>query len=376
MAVEQFANNASSTLNGAIISSDTSLTVNSASTFPTSGNFRIIIDSEIIIVGSVSSNTFSNLTRGAEGTTAASHSNGVVVTHLLTSASFQQFLQGYQLVNEFRNFPKYEGALSTLPFWWQKSASATVTDVAVSGESGITETYARSLKVVTTVNGHYAAQRFTYADEPRLKSGRTASMIVAVWSVGSVAARIRLQSSVGSLGVSSDTTTAGWTILSVNGVTLNGTYVEPRFEVDNGTAYFVPLGMNIGPYAIPLPQRKGVDRYKENTDYITASAVADPNTWTDADLTTATSPLAFMAEVTFDFIKANASGWDIYERGKGSSGALRVATTGNVNQTVRAISNRMVLLDDSQIMQYNVDRWTGANTGDWSIHVFGYREWE
>lgn len=89
MSVELFTNNASSTLNGGINSSVTSLVVNSAATFPASGNFRIIVDNEIILVGSVSGNTFSNLSRGIENTTAAIHANGATVTHILTAGSMK-----------------------------------------------------------------------------------------------------------------------------------------------------------------------------------------------------------------------------------------------------------------------------------------------
>jgi len=89
--MEQFANNASSALNGAINNSVTSLVVTSASGFPVAGNFRILIDSELILVGAISGSTLSSLTRGVEGTSAANHSNGATVTHVLTSAAIQQF---------------------------------------------------------------------------------------------------------------------------------------------------------------------------------------------------------------------------------------------------------------------------------------------
>ena len=83
---EQFANNAESTLSGAINNSVTSLVVASATAFPSAGNFRIRMDSELMLVTAVSSNTFT-VTRGAEGTTAASHSDGVLVKHVLTAAA-------------------------------------------------------------------------------------------------------------------------------------------------------------------------------------------------------------------------------------------------------------------------------------------------
>lgn len=88
--MEQFANNASTTLSGTINNSVTSLTVASASGFPSSGNFRIIIDSEIMLVTAVSGTTFT-ITRAQEGTTAASHTSGATITHILTSGALTQF---------------------------------------------------------------------------------------------------------------------------------------------------------------------------------------------------------------------------------------------------------------------------------------------
>lgn len=86
MAIEKYTNNATSTLNGAINNSVTSLAVTSASTFPASGNFRILIDSEIMLVTAVSSNTFT-VTRAHENTAAASHSDGATVTHVFTAGA-------------------------------------------------------------------------------------------------------------------------------------------------------------------------------------------------------------------------------------------------------------------------------------------------
>src|SRR5690242_10199248 len=87
MATEKFANAASTTLNGAILAADVSLVVASATLFPTSGQFRILIGTEIIIVGAVSGTTFSSLTRGAEGTTAANHADTSAVVQVLTRAA-------------------------------------------------------------------------------------------------------------------------------------------------------------------------------------------------------------------------------------------------------------------------------------------------
>lgn len=85
---EQYENNYSTLLNGAINSSVTTLTVDAVPTTMT-GNFRIRIDDEIILVGAVSGLTFTGCTRGSEGTTAASHADNAPVTHVLTAASLR-----------------------------------------------------------------------------------------------------------------------------------------------------------------------------------------------------------------------------------------------------------------------------------------------
>jgi hypothetical protein len=88
--VEYFANNAQTTLNANITSGQTTLAVTSASGFPAQGNFRILIDSELMIVTGVSGTTFT-VTRGAEGTTAASHISTALVTQILTAGAAQAF---------------------------------------------------------------------------------------------------------------------------------------------------------------------------------------------------------------------------------------------------------------------------------------------
>jgi hypothetical protein len=91
MASEKYNNLAASTLNGAIDNAVTSLVVTSASTFPASGDFRIVIDTEIMLVTGVSGTTFT-VTRGAESTTPASHSNTASVTHVVTAASIDRIV--------------------------------------------------------------------------------------------------------------------------------------------------------------------------------------------------------------------------------------------------------------------------------------------
>jgi hypothetical protein len=84
--LEQFANQVSSTLNGALDASTSSVIVASATGFPTSGQFSILVENELMTVTSVSAETFT-VTRGAESTTATTHAHGITVKHVLSKRS-------------------------------------------------------------------------------------------------------------------------------------------------------------------------------------------------------------------------------------------------------------------------------------------------
>ena len=71
------ADDATTTLNGAITNSATTITLTSATNFPSSGQVRI--GTELINYTGKSSNDLTGCTRGVESTTAAAHSNGATV---------------------------------------------------------------------------------------------------------------------------------------------------------------------------------------------------------------------------------------------------------------------------------------------------------
>ncbi len=88
MAFEQLSNSAVTTLDGAITNVATTLTVTSAVGFPTSGNFRVRIDAEILLVTGVASLVFT-VTRGAEGTGNVAHDDNARIAHVLTAGAIQ-----------------------------------------------------------------------------------------------------------------------------------------------------------------------------------------------------------------------------------------------------------------------------------------------
>ena len=86
--MEQFTTITSSapTLSGALTSSANTLTVSGGTGLPVSGTFRALIDAEILAVTSISGSTWT-ISRGQEGTTAASHSTGAAVNLIVTAAA-------------------------------------------------------------------------------------------------------------------------------------------------------------------------------------------------------------------------------------------------------------------------------------------------
>ena len=85
--MEQLINGAGrSTLSGSIDASQTTLVVASATPFPTSGNFRIRIGTELLKVTGVASTTFT-VVRSQEGTPASSHASGENVDYELTAGA-------------------------------------------------------------------------------------------------------------------------------------------------------------------------------------------------------------------------------------------------------------------------------------------------
>jgi hypothetical protein len=131
---EQLTNNASTTLNGSIISSDTSITATTGSVFPSTGNFRLKIEDEIIVCTARSGNTLT-VTRGAEGTTAASHSSGASIAHILTAAGFARWAQNSNALWAPASQPPFgifdtdgKTLLTASDFTWVNQGTSTVTD--------------------------------------------------------------------------------------------------------------------------------------------------------------------------------------------------------------------------------------------------------
>jgi hypothetical protein len=93
VAIEQFSNNPVTVLDGAISSTSRPVTFDVApiAGFPAGPQFRIIIDSELLLVTAVAGNTWT--ASNVEGSAAATHADGAQVRHILTAGSLDAFVR-------------------------------------------------------------------------------------------------------------------------------------------------------------------------------------------------------------------------------------------------------------------------------------------
>lgn len=102
--MEQYQNLSQTTLNGNITSSATSITVTSGTALPATGNFRLLIGTEILICTAIASNVLTVI-RGQEGTTGASHTSGDAVYAVLTAGALNQVLTDLNQTDVLANLP-------------------------------------------------------------------------------------------------------------------------------------------------------------------------------------------------------------------------------------------------------------------------------
>jgi len=143
---EQFSNGAQTTLNGGINSTTTSVIVDSVAQFPSAGNFRIIIDNEIMLVTAISSYTFT-VERGDGGSEAASHSDEAVVSLILTKESMKRLLMDYtpfvdddNLLAPMNSLVSGGSVIDSTDFTWVNQGTSTVSDLSSGGIQLIAQT--------------------------------------------------------------------------------------------------------------------------------------------------------------------------------------------------------------------------------------------
>jgi len=274
--------------------------------------------------------------------------------------------------------------------WWRKVGSPTggVIYTTATAES-VATTYGDELLKCVAASASDGLQQlaWTYANEKRVKSGRYLTALVAVYIV--TAARtltVSLVSSVPTTIATASTSTVGsWVILALEpgSTALDGTTVTLKATLDGaGTFYLIPLGAEISATASPsaraLPRRQRITVYRDPTQVKDLSGLGNENTWTDVDVTSATSALATMAKLIGFLNEPASNAWTLGTRRNGSSYAR--ATEGGFvagNTAGVYLNHQDVLLDDAQIFEYLLFRYAGASTlsATSGIQAYGWEEW-
>lgn len=135
MRQERHVNNTESNLNGGITSGATSLTLMDGSGFPSEGDFRLLIEEELLLATARSSNVLT-VERGIEGTTPAAHDSGKGVRVIVTEGALEQFWSDFDpfyipnATPPSRIFDASGDPIGHADFTWYNQGTATVEDLA------------------------------------------------------------------------------------------------------------------------------------------------------------------------------------------------------------------------------------------------------
>lgn len=140
---EQFVNDAATTLDGAINSGVVSVVVTDGSVFPSEGDFRVIVNDEIMLVTARSGNTLT-VVRGQENTTAASHSDLDDITAIATEGNLETFTDdaigvgilrpgGFTGRTPYRLLDDSSATLTSSDFSWINQGTSSVANDPAGG---------------------------------------------------------------------------------------------------------------------------------------------------------------------------------------------------------------------------------------------------
>lgn len=220
---EQFANRSVTSLSSGINNSVTSVTVADGSGMPSSGDFRIAIGSEIMIVTARSSNTLT-VQRGKDGTSARQHDAGEWVYPLLTRDALKRVLVDFGQVDTealFWTTPlrlHTDGGtiLDSSDFAWINQGTSTVQDDTWGGLTMFAQSVAtphslRILKKSQPSTPYIITSRVMFGASP--ETGVTGTLLGVGWRQSSdgklITAMIRPQDKQGVWTWNSPTSWAG-----------------------------------------------------------------------------------------------------------------------------------------------------------------------
>lgn len=129
---------ADTTITSGMTNSQTTVTVASASGFPTSYPFTLVIEpgtasAEIVNVTSLSSGTTYNITRGQDGTSGVTHSINSPIRHMITARDLSEWQTAVDAINTAPSVSVYQTTTTT--------SFTTATDTAVGFNTELFDTH-------------------------------------------------------------------------------------------------------------------------------------------------------------------------------------------------------------------------------------------
>jgi len=127
---ERMENNGITTLSAGITAVVTTVTVADGSVFPATGDYRVIVGTEIMLVTARSTNDLT-VVRGVEGTTAAAQSSGDAIRMILTAGALNQWrddITGGASDSYPHKFIAEGDTLTSSDFTWVNQSTASAID--------------------------------------------------------------------------------------------------------------------------------------------------------------------------------------------------------------------------------------------------------
>lgn len=274
--------------------------------------------------------------------------------------------------------------LVTNNHWWDDEGSPTTKATAVpsSGEAALDAKFTEVIKCITDAADEGFNQRYTYADEPRVKSGAHISAVVWVaTTTGPSGITVKLRNSDATSTTGTLVTSDGdWGLIVVEDHTCAGTHVELVVTKDASGTFYAggPITVMVGADAIALPPRGLRFKWIDGVELVDFAGAADPAAWTDIDITASASALAAIAHCS-SFLLEVVAQYKIFIRRNGSSDTATDETLVAFADggATFGFSTWPVVLDDAGIFEYMLDRTSGTDALDFGqITLRAYEEWE
>ena len=132
---EQHVNNAETALAEPLDSSETAIDLDDGSVFPSVGNFRVMVDDEIMVCTSRSTNTIT-VVRGQDGTAAAAHDDLSPIRMIYSAQGINRLMQDHDPLWGYSSRPALHGVyddagtdrLTATDFTWENQGGASRND--------------------------------------------------------------------------------------------------------------------------------------------------------------------------------------------------------------------------------------------------------